>query len=271
MIEVSDALNSKTALFFIDESKNISSTDSNGKPIKCTLIGLLCVQGDQFLQLEENFLRSRVSQRLWREVHFENASGSYVKKYSNILEKYITNPYVTFHSRMFANVEKENRKNIHDGLTKYDDIFREEAYRLIRSVIMKCLAHGMNAFYILADEYTKGRDDYRKIMERLNNDDKIPEVKNENNLCCTVGDSRCCGALQISDLLVSTLGQYKLKTGGLSKERSMLLDVIFRVNGNIDPMKQKRAFPTLYSSKFHYYAVASYRNIGNNQFELITS
>lgn len=264
MIKLNDVLNDKTALFFIDESKDIPSKDCDGKAIKCTLLGLLCIQGDQFLQLEENFLKSRIKNRLWGEIHFEDASGSYVQKYSNILDSYISNPYVTFHSRMFVNVEKENRKNIHGGLTEYDDIFKEEAYRLIRSVIMKCLAHGMNAFYILADGYTKGRDDYKEIMARLNSDDRVPEVQSKNNLCCTVGDSRCCGALQVSDLLVSTLGQYKLKTGGLKKGCDVLLNTIIHTNGDNDPMKQERYFPTLYSSKFHYYTMSNYRSIGNN-------
>lgn len=264
MIQLDQVLNEKTALFFIDESKDIESIDPDGKVVKCTLLGLLCIQGDQFLKLEEDFLKVRIQHRLWGEIHFETVSGSYVEKYSSILEKYITNPYVTFHSRMFANVDKEVRKNIYNGLTKYDDIFKEEAYRLIRSVIMKCVVYGMKSFYILADNYTKGRNDYKEIMARLNNDDRIPEIKNENNLCCTVGDSRCCGALQISDLIVSTLGQYKLKTSGLNKERSALLDVIIRANGNVDPMKQVKFFPTLYSTKFHYYTVANYKNISNS-------
>lgn len=263
MIKLDDVRNDKTAMFFIDESKDIPSKDYRGSAIKCTLLGLLCIQGDQFLQLEENFLKSRIENRLWGEVHFENASGSYVQKYSNMLKNYISNPYVTFHSRMFANVEKENRKSTHGGLTEYDDIFKEEAYRLIRSVIMKCLAHGMESFYILADGYTKGRNDYKEIMTRLNNDDRIPEVKSKNNLCCTVGDSRCCGALQISDLLVSTLGQYKLKASGLKKDCEKLLDTIVEANGNLDPMEHKRFFPTLYSSKFHYFSALTYRNIGN--------
>ena len=97
-------------MFFIDESKDIPSKDFNGNNVKCTLIGLLCVQGDQFLKLEEDFLKYRIKNRLWGEVHFETASGSYVDKYSNLLHEYISNSYVTFHSRMFANVEKETRK-----------------------------------------------------------------------------------------------------------------------------------------------------------------
>lgn len=264
MIALDEVLDNKTALFFIDESKDIPSEDFKGNNVKCTLIGLLCVQGDQFLKLEEDFLKYRIKNRLWGEVHFETASGSYVDKYSNLLHGYISNSYVTFHSRMFANVEKETRKNIHGGLTEYDDIFKEEVYRLIRSVIMKCVAHGIKKFYILADGYSKGRDDYKSIMDRLNADDKIPEIESKNNLCCTIGDSRCCGALQISDLLVSTLGQYKFKKDGLKKNCDKLLEVIVEANGGIDPMVQKRGFPTLYSSKFHYYCVSSYKGISNS-------
>lgn len=264
MITLEEVLDNKTALFFIDESKDIPSKDFKGDNVKCTLIGLLCVQGDQFLKLEEDFLKYRIKNRLWGEVHFETASGSYVDKYSELLYDYISNSYVTFHSRMFANVEKETRKNIHGGLTEYDDIFKEEAYRLIRSVIMKCVAIGINNIYILADGYSKGRDDYKSIMDRLNTDDKIPEIESENNLCCTVGDSRCCGALQISDLLVSTLGQYKFKKDGLKKDCNKLLNTIIKANGGIDPMIQKRGFPTLYSSKFHYYCVSGYKGIGNS-------
>ena len=265
MITLDEVLDNKTALFFIDESKDIPSKDFKGNNVKCTLIGLLCVQGDQFLKLEEDFLKYRIKNRLWGEVHFETASGSYIDKYSDLLRSYISNSYVTFHSRMFANLEKEARKNIHGGLTGYDDIFKEEAYRLIRSVIMKCVAHGIKKFYILADEYSKGRDDYKGIMDRLNKDDQIPEIESENNLCCTTGDSRCGGALQISDLLVSTLGQYKFKKDGLKKGCDKLLNVITGTNGNIDPMKQSKWFPTLYSSKFHYYCAFGYKGIGNNR------
>ena len=264
MITSDEVLNSKTALFFIDESKNITSKDLEGNNIKCTLIGLLCVQGNQLLKLEEDFLKYRVENRLWGEIHFETASGSYVDKYSDLLRNYISNSYVTFHSRMFANFKKESRRSIHGGLTSYDDIFKEEAYRLIRSVVMKCVAHGIKKFYILADEYSKGRDDYKDIMGRLNTDCRIPEIKNNNNLCCTIGNSCCCGALQISDLLVSTLGQYKFKKDGLKKDCHKLLDVIIKANGGIDPMVIKKSFPTLYSSKFHYYCMSSYEGIGNS-------
>ena len=262
MISIDDILDSKTAMFFIDESKNISSKDSKGNNVECTLIGLLCVQGDQFLKLEENLLKYRVQNRLWGEIHFEHASGLYINKYSELLHNYISNSYVTFHSRMFAKIDKNSREKMHAGLTKYDDIFKEEAYRLIRSVIMKCLSYGMQKFYILADTYSKGRDDYKDIMKRLNNDVRIPELKSSNNLCCTIGDSRCCGALQISDLLVSTLGQYKFKKEGLKKGCDKLLDTIIRDNGGKDPMEQRWKFPTLYSSKFQYYCMPGYNGIG---------
>lgn len=264
MITLDEVLDNKTALFFIDESKNIPSKDYRGKNVKCTLIGLLCVQGDQFLKLEEDFLKFRVQNRLWGEVHFETMSGSYIDKYSGLLRDYIANSYVTFHSRMFARLEKEARKSIHDGLTEYDDILKEETYRLIRSVIMKCVSHGIEKFYILADRYTKGRDDYKDILNRLNSDEKIPEIRSENNLCCTVGDSCCCGSLQIADLLVSALGQYKFKIGGVKDGCDKLLKVITESNGGIDPMKQNRRFPTLYSSKFHYFCAFGYKGIGNN-------
>ena len=262
MIPIDEVLDDKTAMFFVDESKDIPSADSEGNNIKCTLIGLLCVQGDQFVKLEEKLLKYRIQNRLWGEVHFERASGSYVGKYSELLHDYISNSYVTFHSRMFAKVDKDSRKKLHAGLTRYDDIFKEEAYRLIKSVVMKCLSYGMQRFYILADEYTKGRDDYKTIMKRLNDDEKIPELRSSNNLCCTIGDSRCCGALQISDLLVSTLGQYKFRKDGLKKGCEKLLDVIVKDNGNNDPMEQKWLFPTLYSSKFQYYCKPGYSGIG---------
>lgn len=262
MIALDKVLNNKTALFFIDEIKDIPSMDSKGNDVKCTLIGLLCVQGDQFLKLEEDFLKYRIENRLWGEVHFVSASGSYVDKYSVLLREYISNSFVTFHSRMFANVEKGTRKNIHGGLINYDDIFKEEAYRLVRSVIMKCIAYGIERFYILADGYSKGRNDYRDIKVRLNKDDRIPEIRSDNNLCCTTGDSCCCGALQICDLLVSTLGQYKFKKDGLKKDCIKLLNTIFEANDEIDPMIQKNIFPTLYSSKFHYYTVFGYKGIG---------
>lgn len=163
-------------------------------------------------------------------------------------------------------LKRKPEKNIHDGLTEYDDIFKEEVYRLIRSVIMKCVAHGIKRVYILADGYSKGRDDYKDIMDRLNKDDQIPEVASENNLCCTIGDSRCCGALQISDLLVSTLGQYKFKKDGLKKGCDKLLEIIIEANGNIDPMRQSKWFPTLYSSKFHYFCAFGYKGIGSDGF-----
>ena len=90
MITLEEVLDNKTALFFIDESKDIPSKDHKGNNVKCTLIGLLCVQGDQFLKLEEDFLKYRIKNRLWGEVHFETASGSYADKYSDLLRGYIS-------------------------------------------------------------------------------------------------------------------------------------------------------------------------------------
>lgn len=71
---------------------------------------------------------------------------------------------------------------------------------------MKCIAYGIERFYILADGYSKRRNDYRDIKVRLNKDDKITEIRSDDNSCCTTEDSYCCGALQICDLLVSNLG-----------------------------------------------------------------
>jgi len=62
--------------------------------------------------------------------------------------------------------------------------------------------------------------------------------------------------------LVSTLGQYKFKKDGLKKDCIKLLNTIFEANDGIDPMVQKNIFPTLYSSKFHYYTVFGYKGIG---------
>lgn len=263
MIPLENVLSDKTALFFIDEAKNIPSKDESGNNIKCTLLGLLCVRGDQFLGLEESFLKCRIKDRLWEEIHFVDASGSYIEKYAEALEQYISNSYVTFHSRMFANLDKKTRGSIHEGLVEYDDIYKEEAYRLIRSVIMKCVAHGMKNVYILADGYTKGRGDYKDIMKRLNDDGKISEINSENNLCCTIGNSCSCGALQICDLLVSTLGQYRFKTDGIKSGCTVFLDAIIRANGGANPMALNKYFPTLYSSKFHYYCARGYKGIGN--------
>lgn len=251
----------ESVFFFIDESKDISSTDQNGNNIKCTVVGLLCIQGDQLLELEKEFVDSRVVNRLWHEIHFTKASGKYVRIYSDIVEKYMSNSFVTFHSRMFASPDAKERAKNHGGLQKYDEIYLEESYRLIRSVVMKCAAYGYKYFYIVADDYTKGIEDYKLIRERLNSDAEIPELKDDNNLCCTTGNSESCGALQVCDIMTSTLGQFGYKNGGITKGRELLGDMLIRVNNGLNPISYSRYFPMLYSKKIQHFAQKSYSGI----------
>ena len=256
-----DAISDKSVLFFLDESKDIQSTNTCGDIIKCTLIGLLCVQGDQFLDLETNYLKRRIDYRMWHEMHFEKATGGYVKKYSEIVKEYMSNSFVTFHSRMFATPNKNDRKKNHDGLTKYDDIFSEESYRLIRSVVMKCAAYGYEYFYIVSDDYTSGNQRYRDIRKRLISDDRIPELNDRNNLCCTTGDSKACGALQVCDVVTSTIGQLAYKNGGLSEEKQLLGDTIIEINNGLISTNYNRYFPALYSKKIQHYTQYNYSGI----------
>lgn len=255
------AISDKSVFFFLDESKEIPSTNAGGKTIKCTLIGLLCIQGDQFIELEANFLKHRIDYRLWHEIHFENATGGYVKKYSEIVKEYMSNSFVTYHSRMFATPNKDERKKNHEGLTEYDDIFSEETYRLIRSVVMKCAAYGYKYFYIVSDYDTLGNQRYRDIRKRLISDERISELNDDNNLCCTTGDSKVCGALQVCDVVTSTIGQLAYKNGGLSEEKQLLGDTIIKINNGIIPTSYNRYFPALYSKKIQHYTQYSYSRI----------
>jgi len=73
-------------------------------------------------------------------------------------------------------------------LINYDGKIRKEAYRLIRPVIMKCIAYDIERFYILTGGYSKGCNDYRDIKVGLNKDERIPKIRSDNNLCCATGD-----------------------------------------------------------------------------------
>ncbi len=256
-----NAISEQSVFFFLDESKNIPSTHPSGDIIKCTIIGLLCIQGDQFLDLERSFLKRRINDRMWHEMHFLDATGRYVELYSGIVEEYMSNSFVTFHSRMFATPNSEERKKNHGGLTEYEDIFSEESYRLIRSVVMKCAAHGYKYFYIVSDSDTQGNKRYRIIKNRLTSDDAIPELNNNNNLCCTTGDSKICGALQVCDVVTSTIGKLSYDNDGLSETKKPLGDTIIRINDGLIPTSQSRFFPALYSKKIQHYTQKSYSGI----------
>lgn len=55
---------------------------------------------------------------------------------------------------------------------------------------MKCIAYGIERFYILTGGYSKGRNDYRDIKVGLNKDERIPKIRSDNDLRCATGDPR---------------------------------------------------------------------------------
>lgn len=248
---------------FIDECKNLKKVNANGKIENFTVIGCLCVPANEIIEAEKRFMISRINNCIWGEVKSSSISGDYIEKYKNLVVEYIGDSFndnkITYHSRAYPFLDKKIRVANHKdaGNTK-DTLFKDESYRLIRSVIFKCLNAGMNNIYIVADGYggNKGRDDYRNIRIELNND---PRFNGGVNIVrCVVGNSISCGALQITDLITGIVARKYYDNSTITEGVDAVHEELIRINGGLDLIRTTKFFPKLYSSKFHHYIMRVY-------------
>lgn len=215
-----------------------------------TTIGCLCLPLKNLPKYEAEYISKRLEHKIWGEMKWTSLSLSYLNKYENVVESYLKQHDVTFHSWAYRHITKlELKKYWDDDETK---MFYCQAYLLLRNVIRKCLNQGChNNFYIVPDTTgMRGKREYLLTREYLVNDNSIkPKPIIE---FCDQGNSQICGALQITDLCTgATRYKYQKETNDTSVSEEFV-KFLEKLNSNIPLNYADEKLPDLYKYKMHH-------------------
>lgn len=216
-----------------------------------TTVGCVCLPIAKLPELEGKHISIRLEQKLWGEIKWNALTDNYLEKYLAIIKGYLLEPEVTFHSWTY-------KKPTRIEVTKYWDgdegsIIYKQAYRLLRSVIRKCLKRGTREpFYIVPDHTDHGNEEYRLTKTLLSRDPIIephPEIE-----FCAPGSSQVCGALQIADFCSGAV-QYKYDSRPVKNKvtADKAIETLTELNKGISIVNQELRIPSLYQFKLHHY------------------
>lgn len=233
----------KAAFLALDESQ-----EGNHITLSC-----ICVPLELIPTLEKLYITSRIKNRVWGEVKWSKITDTYLEKYKELINVYLSNSEVTLHTWSYIQPPTDEIRNYYDG--KPGTVIYKQAYLLIRSVIRKCVNSSFaDKFYIVPDATGKlGKEQYQLTQQYLIQHKS--QIVSPNGITidyCSPGDSQVCGAIQIADITAGAVRHCYNQSQQDPSCANSLVEYLNELNEGIPINQHFPRLPKLTDFKIHH-------------------
>lgn len=222
-------------------------------------LGCLTMPVKTFKQVEAEVLNHRLETNLWGELKYKAINDSYLSKYQEFIDLFLSKRAVTFHSWSFDSKFKHL-----DPSVSPNDLLYRNTYMLIRSVITKYQRYVIKnhlgirlEFIIMIDESgDKGLSSAKQFQEYLAIDNAIINTITEFRFLSTC-NSTINNSMQAVDILTGLTASY-YSGDALIEPKIKLRDHISKSynNGVMMHKIRSRSIPELFDYKIHAYLLS---------------
>lgn len=222
-------------------------------------LGCLTMPVKTFKQVEAEALNYRLSANLWGELKYTAINNSYLTKYQDFLDIFLSQRAVTFHSWSFDSKFKHS-----DPSVSPNDLLYRNTYMLIRSVIVKYQKYvrknylgAQLEFIVMIDESgDKGLSSAKQFQEYFSKDNRISDFMTEFSFLSTC-NSTINNSMQAVDILTGLTASYYSKTNPHPSKIILRDNVSKKYNDGVMLFKvRSRTLPSLFDYKIHAYLLS---------------